>query len=101
EDAADRMPAKIRQLDIDFPYLVDASQKVARAFQAQCTPDSYLFDARGGLVYHGRIDDNWKDEKRVRREELKVAMDGLAAGKPTLKRQWPSLGCSIKWRQQE
>lgn len=98
DDAPGKMIEKIKALGIDFPYLVDEGQDVARAFKAQCTPDIYLFDQDHRLFYHGRIDDNWKDESRVTREELKEAMNNLAAGKASPKNQMPSMGCSIKWR---
>ena len=64
----------------------------------RCTPDIYLFNKNRELVYHGRIDDNWKDEDAVTREELKEAMNNLAAGLPVERKQFPSMGCSIKWR---
>jgi hypothetical protein len=77
---------------------VDDTQDTARAFQAQCTPDNYLFDNRMQLVYHGRIDDNWQDEKQVTRQELRTAIQDLAASRPLAAKQWPSMGCSIKWQ---
>ncbi len=98
DDSPEKMKEKIKEWKIDFPYLVDETQKVADSFKAQCTPDIYLFDASQKLVYHGRIDDNWQDEKKVTREELKEAINNLAAGKPLSKEQKPSMGCSIKWR---
>lgn len=98
EDSAPRMKEKIREWKIPFPYLVDETQRTARAFSAQCTPDLYLFDASRKLVYHGRIDDNWQDEGKVTRQELLAAVEALAAGKPAPKDQRPSMGCSIKWR---
>ena len=98
EDAPERMKEKIAELGIDFPYLIDDSQKVARAFKAQCTPDPYLFDGHGRLVYHGRLDDNWQDENKVTREELREAVEKLATGLPAREEQHPSMGCSIKWR---
>lgn len=97
-DAPPRMIELVAKLGISFPYLVDASQEVARAFRAQCTPDPYLFDRQGRLVYHGRIDDNWQDEDAVGRQELRAAMAALVAGEGPLKEQHPSMGCSIKWR---
>jgi len=97
DDAPDKMLLKAKELGIDFPYLVDESQKVADAFRAQCTPDIYLFDKNKALVYHGRIDDNWKDEEAVTREELKEAMNNMAAGRAITAKQIPSMGCSIKW----
>lgn len=98
DDAPDKMVLKIKELELDFPYLVDEAQQVAEAFRAQCTPDIYLFDKNKKLVYHGRIDDNWKDEDKVTREELKEAMNNMAAGRSIDPKQNPSMGCSIKWR---
>ncbi len=98
QDAPDRMKEKIKEWKIEFPYLVDETQKVADAFKAQCTPDIYLYNSEKKLVYHGRIDDNWQDESKVTKEELKEAINNLAAGRPISKEQRPSMGCSIKWR---
>ncbi len=98
DDAPDKMIEKIKELAIEFPYLIDEAQKVANTFRAQCTPDIYLFNKDRQLVYHGRIDDNWKEEDKVTREELKEAMNNMAAGRPVDAQQMPSMGCSIKWR---
>lgn len=98
EDAPEKMKLKIKEWSIPFPYLVDETQAVARAFDAQCTPDLYLYDARQKLVYHGRLDDNWQDEKKVTRQELKEAVQALAEGHAISKSQHHSMGCSIKWR---
>ena len=89
---------RIKEWGIDFPYLVDETQKIAEAFKAQCTPDLYLFNSKQELVYHGRIDDNWQDESKVTKHELKEAIESLASEKPILTEQKPSMGCSIKWR---
>ncbi len=97
DDSPEKMTEAAQQLGIDFPYLVDADQKTARAFKAQCTPDIYLFGPDRKLVYHGRIDDNWKDESQVTREELKEAINQHASGLPVDAHQMPSMGCSIKW----
>ena len=98
EDAPPKMIEKMKELHIVFPYLVDETQDAARAFRAQCTPDIYLFNKDKELVYHGRIDDNWKEEDHVTREELKEALNNLAAGIAVNPKQMPSMGCSIKWR---
>ena len=98
DDAPDKMIGKIEELKIPFLYLVDEKQTVARAFKAQCTPDVYLFDKERRLVYHGRIDDNWKDESAVTKHDLKDAINSLVAGEPIQGKQFPSMGCSIKWR---
>jgi peroxiredoxin len=98
---ADSMPVmleKIAEWGIDFPYLADESQEVSRTFDAQCTPDLYLFDKDGSLYYHGRIDDNWKDEAKVKQQELIPAAEALVAGRPAPQPQHPTIGCSIKWK---
>jgi len=97
---ADGIPAmqkKMTEWGIEFPYLADDKQDVAKAFDAQCTPDLYLFDGKGELYYHGRIDDNWKDEAKVTCEELIAAAQLLAVGENAPQPQHPSIGCSIKW----
>ncbi len=98
EDAPGEMKKKIKEWGIPFPYLIDESQDVARAFKAQCTPDPYQFDASKRLVYHGRVDDNWQDESKVKVQDLKNAVTALAEGKPIAAEQFPAMGCSIKWR---
>lgn len=97
DDAPEKMKEKIREWGIPFPYLVDETQEVAQTFRAQCTPDLYLFDEKHRLVYHGRMDDSWKEESKVTKQELKEAVVHLAFGKPVSKDQHPSMGCSIKW----
>ena len=97
EDSAEKMKDKIKELGIDFPYLVDETQKVAKKFKAQCTPDIYLFNKNHELVYHGRVDDNWQDENKVTKEELKEAIEKLSKGEKIPEKQYPSIGCSIKW----
>jgi len=96
-DGVTAMAEKIAEWGIAFPYLADDTQDVAKAFDAQCTPDLYLFDAKGQLFYHGRFDDDWKDETRVTREELLAAAELLAAGENAPQPQHPTIGCSIKW----
>lgn len=98
DDSSEKMAELVKAKGLSFPYLVDEEQAVARSFKAQCTPDIYLFNKARELVYHGRIDDNWKDEEAVTREELKEAMNNMVAGLPQEKKQFPSMGCSIKWR---
>ena len=83
-----------------FPYLHDEAQDVARAFGAVCTPDIFVYGRDRKLAYRGRIDDSWKDESKVTRRELAAALEALLAGQPVPAPQRPSMGCSIKWRQQ-
>jgi len=96
-DGVPAMAEKITEWNIDFPYLADEDQAVARSFDAQCTPDVYLFDADRRLYYHGRIDDCWKDEGKVASQELLSAAESMMAGKSAPQPQYPSIGCSIKW----
>ena len=72
DDAPDKMLEKIEEWGIPFPYLVDDTQNTAKEYQAQCTPDIYMLNNNQELVYHGRIDDNWKEPDQVTKEELKA-----------------------------
>ena len=98
DDRPEKLLARWRAKGYGFPYLVDASQDVARAFGAVCTPDIYVFDRERRLAYHGRIDDNWQTPAKVRRRELAAALDALLAGGQPARDQQHSIGCSIKWR---
>ena len=97
EDQPVYMKSLAKEIGIDFPYLVDETQEVAKLLKAQCTPDIYLFNKDGKIFYHGRIDDNWQDENQVKNEELKEAVTLLFNQKEPPKVQYPSMGCSIKW----
>mgnify|MGYP001159174548 CR=1 FL=1 len=98
DDRPARLLARWREKRYGFPYLIDASQDVARAFGAVCTPDIFVYDGARRLAYHGRIDDNWKEPTAVRHQELAAALDALLAGGRPDTAQHHSLGCSIKWR---
>lgn len=96
EETMEKMQEYYDRYNMNFPYLQDAMQEVAKAYQAQCTPDIYVFDAERKLAYHGRLDDNWKDESAVQSEDLKLALSAILKGEEVLN-QRPSMGCSIKW----
>jgi hypothetical protein len=98
QDAPNEMKKKITAWGVSFPYLIDETQDIARSFKAQCTPDIYLFNSKQKLVYHGRIDDNWQNEHKVIREDLKDAITRIAENEVVNPEQYPSLGCSIKWK---
>src|SRR2546426_2265316 len=98
EDRPEMLLRSWREKGYGFPYLIDESQDVARAFGAVCTPDIYVFDRTRKLAYHGRIDDNWKEPARVKRHELREALDALLAGRAPAREQLSSIGCSIKWK---
>lgn len=99
EDSFEEMKKRAKDKAFTFPYLRDESQEVARAYDAACTPDVFVFGPDRGLVYNGRIDDDWKDEARVTRRDLRDVLDAVLAGRaPSLPEVVPSMGCSIKWR---
>jgi hypothetical protein len=98
DDRPEMLLRRWRDEAYGFPYLIDASQDVARAFAAVCTPDIYVFDPNRRLAYHGRIDDNWRESGKVARRELAAALDALLAGREPSPEQTASIGCSIKWR---
>jgi peroxiredoxin len=97
EDAPPRLLARWREKDFGFPYGIDASQDVARAFGAVCTPEFFVYGSDLRLAYHGRLDDSWNDPRKVGRHELAAALDALLAGGAPATKQVPSMGCSIKW----
>lgn len=98
EDGFDEMKKRAKKLGLRFPYVVDATSGVARAFGATRTPEVFLFDAAGELVYHGTIDDNARDLKAVEKRWLADAVTAVASGKPVAEAQTKALGCSIKFR---
>ena len=98
EDSEESLRKRWLEKDYGFPYLLDNTQDVARAFGAVCTPDIFVYDMNRLLVYHGRIDDNWQNPSKVRRHDLREALDQLLQDLPTSPQQHPSMGCSIKWR---
>tara|TARA_B100000700_G_scaffold262540_1_gene299152 strand:- start:9 stop:560 length:552 start_codon:yes stop_codon:yes gene_type:complete len=97
DDSPEAMKAKIKNDRIPFPYLVDLDQAVAKAYQAQCTPDLYLVKPDMTLYYHGRLDDNWKDETAVTNQELLESAKRLSQNQNPPETQYPAMGCSIKW----
>jgi len=99
EDGPDGMRAEAAESGYGFPYLLDESQEVAKAFRAACTPDFYLFDARRRLVYRGQFDDSRPGNGRpVTGADLRAAVEDTLAGRAPAAGQQPSLGCNIKWR---
>jgi len=98
----DDSPAKMKQEASDagysFPYLVDASQEVAKAYGAACTPDFFVFDGDLRLAYRGQLDDSRPGNSvPVTGSDLRAALDAVLAGKPAADLQKPSIGCNIKW----
>ena len=98
DDGFEQMKKRARARGYGFPYLYDETQSVARAFNAVCTPDLYVFDRERRLAYHGRLDDSPRDADKVKRRELRDAVDALIAGKKVEGVQHACVGCSIKWK---
>lgn len=99
EDGPDEMKKVAERLKYPFPYLFDESQNVARAFDAACTPDFYVFDKNLKLVYRGRLDDSRpKNTNLLTGKDLRTALDAILDGKPVPEKQYPSGGCNIKWK---
>lgn len=99
EDGPAGMLADAREYAYPFPYLVDASQEVAKAYKATCTPDFFLFDREMRLAYRGQYDASRPGNgKPVTGADLAAALDALLAGRPVPQKQLPSMGCNIKWK---
>jgi peroxiredoxin len=99
DDAPEGMRAQAKRLGFTFPYLYDESQQVARAYDAACTPDFFLYDRELRLVYRGQFDVSRPSlNTPVTGSDLRRAVEALLAGKPPLDPQVPSLGCNIKWK---
>jgi peroxiredoxin len=99
EDAYDVMKTRAGEVGYKFPYVVDATSEVAKAFGASHTPEAFVFDAKGKLVYHGAVDDNARDESAVKSRWLEDAVNSVAAGKKVAVTETKALGCSIKMRE--
>ena len=99
DDGVEHMRRQKKEAGFTFPYLIDESQEVAKAYRAACTPDFFLFDAARRLVYRGQMDDSRPDSGiPVTGRDLRTALDAVLAGKPVPAGQKPSLGCNIKWK---
>lgn len=86
------------EAEIGFPLLYDASQDVAHAYTAACTPDFFLFDAARTLVYRGQLDASRPGQGQPDGRDLRAALEALLAGQPIDSQQLPSTGCNIKWK---
>jgi peroxiredoxin len=105
EDSPAEMKKQAERLGFKFPYLYDETQEVARAYDAACTPDFFLFDREMKLVYRGQLDDSrprrgdFGNDIPVTGKDLRAAMDAVIAGKRPDTNQRTSIGCNIKWRE--
>ena len=99
QDGPRLMQRNALQNNYPFPYLFDPSQEVAKAYDAACTPDTYVFDDELSLVYRGQIDESRPGNGViVSGLDLRTALDDLLEGKTISASQKPSIGCGIKWR---
>ena len=99
QDGPEAMRQEAAEHGYAFPYLLDESQAVARAYRAACTPDFFLFDAGRRLVYRGQFDDSRPGNGRpVTGADLRAAVEAALVGGKPAGEQFPSLGCNIKWR---
>jgi hypothetical protein len=105
QDGPEEMKAQAQRLGFRFPYLFDETQEVARAYDAVCTPDFFLFDGEMKLVYRGQLDDSrprrgeFGNDIPVTGKDMRAALDAVIAGKRPDTNQRNSIGCSIKWKE--
>ena len=99
DDNFENMVKRAKDKGYNFPYLRDEDQSIARKYQAQCTPDIYVYNKERELCYHGQIDDNWQEQDKVTSHDLNDAIEALLAGEKPSSNQYPSMGCSIKWKE--
>ena len=99
EDNQEMMANLQEEAGFTFPYLIDETQQIAKAYRATCTPDFFLFDRQRKLVYRGQMDESRPgNDIPVTGLDLIKAMDAVLAGRDISSRQNPSMGCNIKWK---
>lgn len=99
QDSPELMVEEKASAGYTFPYLYDATQEVAKAYQAACTPDFYLFNGDQRLVYRGQFDSSRPGNgDPITGADIRAAIDSLLAGESLAETQIPSLGCNIKWK---
>ncbi len=99
DDAPAKMAEEIQAQGYTFPYLLDETQEVAKAYRAACTPDFYVFDSDRHLVYRGQLDGSRPgNDVPVTGGDLRAALDAAMEGRPAAEDQKPSIGCNIKWK---
>lgn len=98
EDSYIEMQKHSRELDLPYPYLFDESQSVAKAFDAQCTPEVYIFNTDKKLIFHGTINDSLRDASKVTVNHLKIALKQIFNNEEVNPSFVKPLGCSIKWK---
>lgn len=98
EDSFEKMKEKAKRDSIPCPYLFDETQEIARAFDAECTPECFLFDAKGTLAFHGAVNNSPRDPALANSNYLRTAIEQVLAGKTPEPAFAHPIGCSIKWK---
>jgi peroxiredoxin len=99
DDAPERLQEMATELGLNYPICYDETQEVAKAYDAACTPDFFLFDTHRRLVYRGQLDGaRPRNDVPVTGADLRAAIDAVLAGRPVNPQQRPSMGCNIKWK---
>ena len=99
QDGPQEMSDLWEELGLSFPYLFDETQMIAKAYKAECTPESYLFDSNKKLVYRGRLDESTPNSNiQPSGKDIRNALDNLLNNAEIDSEQFPSLGCNIKWK---
>lgn len=99
DDSPEKMKEAAEEKGYPFPYLFDETQEVARAYDAACTPDFFVYDGNMRCVYRGQLDDSRPGNgKPVTGADMRKALDAVAAGEEISREQVPSVGCNIKWK---
>lgn len=98
EDSFENMQKIKEKHHFLFHYLRDETQNVAKAYNAVCTPEFFVADAKGIIRFHGAFDDNWQDETKVKTPYLENALEDVLAGRNIQNPTPHSMGCSIKWK---
>lgn len=100
-DTLEKIVARAKKEFYKFPYLADTTQELAKAFGATKTPECFLFNNKGELVYHGAVDDNHKDPKKVKEKYLEKALTAMRHGEKIPIPETKAIGCTIKFRGQK
>jgi len=98
EDSFEEMKKRAAMKKFNFVYLSDEDQSAAKNFDAAHTPEIFLFNNERKLVYHGKIDDNWQEERKAKTKYLREALDELLSAKEISVPETYSIGCTIKWK---
>lgn len=99
DDSPEKMKEAAAKLGYTFPYLYDATQEVAKSYHAACTPDFFVYNQQLQLAYRGQLDNSRPDnDVPVTGKDIREAINCLLKGKPLPEKQYPSIGCNIKWK---